>query len=108
LFLLLFHVLDVFVNQDGPSGIRLVVGTQIFALVTEIQKAGPLIEGDARVRFLRLDKDAKGVQSFGRDPSLEDHFHQGDYHILVQCPMCPLSVELKAKLEGIETTTMTK
>jgi hypothetical protein len=105
LFLLLCHILYVFVNQDGPGRIRFVVGTQIVAFQTEIQKARPLIKGDTRVRCLRLDKVTKGFQSVGMDPSLEDHFHQGNHHFLVQRPMRPLSVELKAKLKHDDVGT---
>ena len=46
LFLFLFHVLDVLVDQDWPRREAFVICAQIFAFVAKIQEAGPLVEGD--------------------------------------------------------------
>jgi hypothetical protein len=97
--LLLFHILHVLVNQNGPSGTGLIIGTQIFALVAKIQKGRPLIHGNARVGHLRLDKFPKGLDSIGGNPVFQNQIHQGYDHFLVQRSMCAMEVETKAKLK---------
>ena len=98
LVFLCYHVLHIFINQNGPRRRVLVVGTQVFAFVAKIEKGAPLIKGNSWIRIFLLKERAKGCQSIVMDTSLQNHIHQGNHHFLVQCFMCAVQIETKAKL----------
>ena len=98
LLLLLFHVLDVFINQDWPSGGTLIVLGQIRHLVAKVQKGGPLIQSYTGVSLLLFHKGTKGVQTVTWNAVLQHHVQQGNDQFLVQSTVGALAVELKAKL----------
>lgn len=88
--LLLFHIIHILVNQDGPCRCGFIVSTQVFALVAKVQKGSPLVQGDASVGLLIFHKAAKGIQSIFGYTTSQDHSHQGHHHVLVQSTVSAL------------------
>jgi hypothetical protein len=66
--------------------------------VAKVEEGSPLIQGNASVGNLRLDKGTKGIQSIRGDTLLDNHFQERHNHFLIQGTMSALSIELKTKL----------